>query len=50
MQWKIDVHVRLINLITKILRSRLEKVRILKDANHVSTIGWHIVNRLKQRL
>ena len=33
----------------KIPRSRLEKVKILKDASHVSTIGWHIVNRLKQQ-
>jgi len=33
----------------KIPRSKLEKVRILKDASHVSTIGWHIVNRLKQQ-
>lgn len=33
----------------KIPCSRLEKVRILKDASHVATIGWHIVNRLKQQ-
>jgi hypothetical protein len=33
----------------KIPRSKLEKVKILKDASHVSTIGWHIVNRLKQQ-
>lgn len=33
----------------KIPRSRLEKVKILKDASHVSTIGWHIANRLKQQ-
>jgi len=31
----------------KIPRSKLEKVKILKDASHVSTIGWYIVNRLK---
>lgn len=33
----------------KISRSRLEKIKILKDASHVSTIGWYIVNRLKQQ-
>ena len=26
-----------------------EKVKILKDTSHVSTIGWHIVNELKGR-
>jgi len=31
----------------KIPRSKLEKVKIFKDASHVSTIGWYIVNRLK---
>jgi hypothetical protein len=33
----------------KIPRSKLKKVKILKDASHVSTIGWYIVNRLKQQ-
>ncbi len=33
----------------KIPRSRLKKVKILKDASHVATIGWHIVNGLKQQ-
>ncbi|MDP9750332.1 RNA-guided endonuclease IscB [Thermoanaerobacter pentosaceus] len=33
----------------KIPRSRLEKVKILKDASYAATIGWHIVNRLKQQ-
>ncbi len=33
----------------KIPRSKLEKVKILKDASHVSTIGWYIVNRLKHQ-
>ncbi|XEY06219.1 RRXRR domain-containing protein [Fervidobacterium gondwanense] len=32
----------------KIPKSKIEKVRILKDASHVSTIGWHIVNELKE--
>ncbi|WP_434223575.1 RNA-guided endonuclease IscB [Fervidobacterium gondwanense] len=31
----------------KIPKSKIEKVRILKDASHVSTIGRHIVNELK---
>lgn len=33
----------------KIPRSKLKKVKILKDASHVSTIGWYIVNTLKGR-
>jgi len=33
----------------KIPRSKLEKVKILKDTSHVSTIGWHMVNELKGR-
>ncbi|MGJ8454063.1 hypothetical protein ACSFC1_02015 [Pseudothermotoga sp. U03pept] len=33
----------------KIPKSKLEKVKILKDATHVSTIGWHIVNKLRER-
>jgi len=33
----------------KIPHSRLEKVKILKDASCVSTIGWHIVNKLKEQ-
>ncbi|HEY8542878.1 MAG TPA: RRXRR domain-containing protein [Pseudothermotoga sp.] len=33
----------------KIPRSRLEKIKILKDASHVSTIGWYISSRLKQQ-
>jgi hypothetical protein len=33
----------------KIPKSRLEKIKILKDASHVSTIGWHIVNKLKEK-
>jgi hypothetical protein len=33
----------------KIPRSKLKKVKILKDASHVSTIGWYIVNRLKHQ-
>ncbi|MGQ9856446.1 MAG: RNA-guided endonuclease IscB [Fervidobacterium sp.] len=32
----------------KIPKSKIEKVRILKDASHVSTIGWHIVSELKK--
>jgi 5-methylcytosine-specific restriction endonuclease McrA len=32
----------------KIPKSRLEKIKILKDATHVSTIGWFIVNRLRE--
>lgn len=31
----------------KIPSSKLKKVKIFKDASHVSTIGWYIVNRLK---
>ena len=33
----------------KIHSSKLKKVKILKDASHVSTIGWYIVNTLKGR-
>ncbi|MBX0310901.1 MAG: HNH endonuclease [Sulfurihydrogenibium sp.] len=33
----------------KIPESRLKKIKILKDANHVSTIGWYIVNKLKEQ-
>ncbi|WAM33604.1 RNA-guided endonuclease IscB [Caldicellulosiruptor morganii] len=33
----------------KIPESKLAKVKIFKDASHVSTIGWHIVNKLKQQ-
>jgi len=33
----------------KIPKSRLVKVKIFKGASHVSTIGWHIVNKLKQQ-
>jgi hypothetical protein len=33
----------------KIPKSKLEKIKILKDASHVSTIGWHIVNELKEK-
>lgn len=32
----------------KIPKSRLEQIKVLKDAAHVSTIGWHIVNKLRQ--
>jgi len=32
----------------KIPKSKLEKIKILKDASHVSTIGWFIVNRLRE--
>ncbi|SDG92073.1 HNH endonuclease [Fervidobacterium changbaicum] len=32
----------------KIPKSRLEQVKVLKDAAHVSAIGWYIVNKLKQ--
>jgi len=32
----------------KIPKRKLEKIKILKDASHVSTIGWFIVNRLKE--
>ncbi len=32
----------------EIPESKLKKVKILKDATHVSTIGWYIVNRLKE--
>ncbi|WP_256200950.1 HNH endonuclease [Thermoanaerobacter thermocopriae] len=32
----------------KIPNSKLEKVRILKDASHVSIVGWYVVNKLKQ--
>ncbi|WP_232504374.1 RNA-guided endonuclease IscB [Pseudothermotoga elfii] len=31
----------------EIPKSKLKKIKILKDATHVSTIGWYIVNRLK---
>jgi 5-methylcytosine-specific restriction endonuclease McrA len=33
----------------KIPKGRLEKIKILKDASHVSTIGWYIVNRLREK-
>jgi hypothetical protein len=33
----------------KIPKSKLEKIKILKDASHVSTIGWYIVNKLKEK-
>jgi 5-methylcytosine-specific restriction endonuclease McrA len=33
----------------KIPKSRLEKIKILKDASHVSAIGWFIVNKLRER-
>jgi hypothetical protein len=33
----------------KIPKSKLKKIKILKDASHVSTIGWHIVNKLKEK-
>jgi 5-methylcytosine-specific restriction endonuclease McrA len=32
----------------KIPKSKLEKIKIFKDASHVSTIGWFIVNKLKE--
>jgi len=32
----------------KIPKSKLEKIKILKDASHVSTVGWFIVNKLKE--
>ncbi|SDG89058.1 HNH endonuclease [Fervidobacterium changbaicum] len=32
----------------KIPKSRLEQIKVFKDAAHVSTIGWHIVNKLRQ--
>jgi len=32
----------------KIPKSRLEQVKVFKDAAHVSAIGWYIVNKLKQ--
>jgi HNH endonuclease. len=33
----------------KIPKSRLERIKILKDASHVSTIGWYIVNKLREK-
>jgi len=33
----------------KIPKSKLEKIKILKDASHVSIIGWYIVNTLKEK-
>ncbi len=33
----------------KIPKSKLEKIKILKDASHVSVIGWYIVNKLKEK-
>jgi len=33
----------------RIPKSKVEKVKMFKDAAHVSTIGWHIVNRLRER-
>ena len=33
----------------KIPKSKLEKIKILKDASHVSAIGWYIVNKLKEK-
>jgi HNH endonuclease. len=33
----------------KIPKNKLEKIKILKDASHVSTIGWYIVNRLREK-
>ncbi|MGC9772174.1 RNA-guided endonuclease IscB [Fervidobacterium islandicum] len=32
----------------KIPKSRLEQIKVFKHAAHVSTIGWHIVNKLRQ--
>ncbi|MEJ5230350.1 MAG: RNA-guided endonuclease IscB, partial [Pseudothermotoga sp.] len=33
----------------KIPKSKIEKARIFKDTSHVSAIGWHIVNKLKEK-
>lgn len=33
----------------RIPKSKVEKVKMFKDAAHVSTIGWYIVNRLRER-
>ncbi|SFQ20095.1 RNA-guided endonuclease IscB [Caldicoprobacter faecalis] len=33
----------------KIPKSKIEKIKLLKDAAHVATIGWYIVNRLRER-
>jgi 5-methylcytosine-specific restriction endonuclease McrA len=33
----------------KIPKSKLKKIKILKDASHVSTIGWYIINKLKEK-
>ncbi|MGQ9855670.1 MAG: RNA-guided endonuclease IscB [Fervidobacterium sp.] len=32
----------------EIPKSKIEKLRILKDAGHVSTMGWYIVNELRK--
>jgi len=33
----------------RIPKSKIKKIKLLKDAAHVATIGWHIVNRLRER-